>query len=202
MYFAYPSASVSFHFRCLQSRLWSLFFVLFRPIRISFLFNPRTLRSSVYSRSFLLPSVCILNRRIDSAPCSQICISNWPLHKKTKNVKLYRIIFWLVASIPHLSLDSPPGRCNQQPRKLILCCEASWSKSWVGGTPEGITILYMCLEKIRRATGPRRVRSRKSFISLFLVLEIAYSARKGGSLGGPVEHQRSVFHDKPFLKHP
>ena len=37
--------------------------------------------------------------------------------------------------------------------------------------------------KIRRATGPRRVRSRKSFISLFLVLKNAYSARKGGPWG-------------------
>ena len=47
--------------------------------------------------------------------------------------------------------------------------------------------------KIRRATGPRRVRSRKSFISLFLVLEIAYSARKGGSLGA-----LSSTNDPPF----
>ena len=33
-------------------------------------------------------------------------------------------------------------------------------------------------------------------ISLFLVLEIAYSARKGGSMGGPAEHQRCLFHSK------
>ena len=52
--------------------------------------------------------------------------------------------------------------------------------------------------KIRRATGPRRVRSRKSFISLFLVLEIAYSARKGGPWGPQSSTNDPSFTAKSF----
>ena len=54
-------------------------------------------------------------------------------------------------------------------------------------------IIRMPFTQIRRATSPGRVRSRKSFLSLFLVLENAYSARKGGPWG-----PQSSTNDVPF----
>ena len=47
--------------------------------------------------------------------------------------------------------------------------------------------------KIRQATDPGRVRSRKLFISLFLISEMIYSARKDGPWG-----PQSSTNDPPF----